>query len=63
MPGVRGRKASGTGLTSAQQQAKAIFKPVKAALTGDQLEKQAFDQNRERRKALRLARDSIEGYL
>lgn len=49
------RKSIGT---TPQQKAQGMFKPIAITPTGDQLEKQAFAENRERLKRLRLARDA-----
>jgi hypothetical protein len=38
--------------------ARAAFKSSVKPATGDELERQAFDENRQRLKALRLARDA-----
>lgn len=40
------------------KRAEAVFKPPVKSLTGDALERKAFDENRQRLKALRLARDA-----
>lgn len=53
-------KRAAPSLTPAQRNAEAAFKPAPPALTDDQQSKKDFDQNRERLKALRLARDAGE---
>lgn len=52
------QKRPGINLTSAQARARKIFKPANLVLTGDQQAKKDLDENRERLKALRLARDA-----
>ena len=54
------KKKSAEGMTNAAR-AEAVFKPVKKdppPLEGQALEKKAFDDNRERLKAERLAREA-----
>lgn len=51
-------KKAGPGLTPAQRDAEAAFKPAAPQLTEDQQAKLDVDQNRERLKALRPARDA-----
>jgi hypothetical protein len=53
-------KKSTADLSNAKR-AEAVFKPPVKPLTGDELERQAFDDNRQRLKALRLARDAETG--
>jgi hypothetical protein len=51
-------KKAGPALTPAQRDAEAAFRPAQPELTSDQQTKLDVDQNRERLKALRLARDA-----
>lgn len=52
------RKAPGSNLTPAQQRARDAFRPPVPPRSAADIEKQAFEENRERLKALRLARDA-----
>lgn len=57
------KKKSAADMTNAAR-AEAVFKPVKkpdAPLDEQALEKKAFDDNRERLKAERLAREAKDG--
>jgi hypothetical protein len=49
---------SGSKLSQTQSEAQKAFKTPAAQLTGAQLEKQALEENRQRLRALRLARDA-----
>lgn len=51
------RKKSAVHLSNAKR-AEAVFRPPVRPLTGAELERQAFDDNRQRLKALRIARDA-----
>ena len=51
-------RKTGVGLTPAQREAEAAFKPATALLTADQQSKKEFEDDRERLKALRLKRDA-----
>ena len=55
---MKSPKKTGPGRTPAQRNAEAAFKPASQPLTDDQQSKKDFDNNRERLKALRLARDA-----
>jgi hypothetical protein len=55
---VKPPKKTGPGLTPAQRAAEAAFTSATPPLTADQQLKKDFEENRERLKALRLARDT-----
>lgn len=54
----RPQRQPGAKPSQAQIEAEKIFKVPAVQITGEQLERQAFEENRERLKTLRLARDA-----